>query len=364
MGKLATSITYDPYAQAWRRIEPWELSNLLTTEVAAKRGARWPLSARVGGRFRHWFGTHPSILPQPNAGLLVPEVFSPAVALALPRLFAIATGPRVALFHDAIALRLPELAPPKTVGRFPAYMHELLAFDGIAAVSEDSRRSLLDYWKWLGVTKTPFVRTLPLGIGIPPLSDRPMPTSPVRPVVLSIGSIEGRKNHEALLEAADRLWTRGLDFELHLIGLAHPETGRVATERLRALQAAGRPLRYDGPTDDDTLEQAYAECAFTVYPSKLEGFGLPVFESVARGKPCICSSRGALGEAARWGGCLKLDSVDAESVASAMAQLISDPAELRRLSAEARQRPLRTWADYNAELFAWMAGLGRKKVDA
>jgi len=86
--------------------------------------------------------------------LLVPEVFSPAVAAALPALVAATHGPRVALFHDAIALRFPELTPPKTVARFPAYLRELLMFDGIAAVSEDSRQSLLEYWRWLGLGPT------------------------------------------------------------------------------------------------------------------------------------------------------------------------------------------------------------------
>ena len=54
--------------------------------------------------------------------------------------------------------------PAKTVARFPAYLHKLLAFDGIAAVSADSRDSLLDYWRWLGVRATPPVQAIPLGV--------------------------------------------------------------------------------------------------------------------------------------------------------------------------------------------------------
>ena len=44
-------------------------------------------------------------------------IFSPAVAGALPALFARVGGPRVAIFHDAIALQLPDLTPPKSVAR-------------------------------------------------------------------------------------------------------------------------------------------------------------------------------------------------------------------------------------------------------
>ena len=73
--------------------------------------------------------------PATKGGVLVPEVFSPAVADALPALFAATGGPRVALFHDAIALQYPEFTPRSNVARFPSYLRELLQFDGVAAVS-------------------------------------------------------------------------------------------------------------------------------------------------------------------------------------------------------------------------------------
>ena len=72
-----------------------------------RRGARWPLPARWRGGIRRLLGNNRAPLPD-NRGLIVPEIFSPAVAAALPSLFAAAGGPRVAIFHDAIALRLPD----------------------------------------------------------------------------------------------------------------------------------------------------------------------------------------------------------------------------------------------------------------
>ncbi|HEY0945402.1 MAG TPA: glycosyltransferase, partial [Opitutaceae bacterium] len=155
----------------------------------------------------------------------------------------------------------------------------------------------------------------------------------------------------------ENLWSRGLGFELHLIGLAQAQTGREALAKVRALQAAGRPLRYDGPVDDDALETAYAECAFTVYPSLMEGFGLPVIESMERGKPCICSARGALGESARGGGCITLDTVDAANLAQAMERLLADSGLRDTLSAEAQQRRFKRWSDYATELLIWMSNV-------
>ncbi len=359
LGEQALGITHDPHRDAWRPLESWEYATLGSQSPAAKRGAQWPLGAKLRGRARRWLSGTPPALPA-NSGLLVPELFSPAVARGLPALFAATPGPRVAIFHDAIALKHPELTPPKTVARFPGYLVELLAFDGIAAISEDSRASLLDYWRWLGARQTPPVIALPLGLEpLPAAAARSAPPADA-PVVLSVGSIEGRKNHLALLEACESLWACGVRFTLHLIGLAQPQTARLALDRLRELQQAGRPLRYDGPVDDAGLAAAYAACAFTVYPSLMEGFGLPVLESLAHGKPCICSARGALGESSREGGCVTLDSVAAPELARAIQRLLDAPAERSALAAAAQSRPIKTWPHYATELTGWLRTLPRR----
>jgi glycosyltransferase involved in cell wall biosynthesis len=357
----ALSVTHDPFLRAWRPLETWELANLADAAPVTKRGAHWPASARWRGRWQRLVGHRRNrVLAGPFSGAIVFEVLSPRTARHLPELFAQVVGPRVAVFHDAIALRLPELTPPATVARFPAYLHELLLFDGVAAVSEDSRRTLEDYWDWLGVDARPVTTTLPLGIDRPALSARSAPAirpPESRPVVLSVGSLEGRKNHLALLEACEQLWSRGIDFELRLIGLPQRQTGQSALARLNTLQAQGRPLRYDGATDDATLAAAYAECAFTVYPSLMEGFGLPVLESLAHGKPCICSARGALGESAAGGGCFALDQVDAPSLADAIGALLTAPAQRANLAVQASARSFRSWTDYARDLSQWTRSL-------
>lgn len=371
LGASALPITHDPYRCTWRPLEAWEHANLAATAPAAKRGAQWPLSARLRGLiFKSQISDLKFTLE--TRGLLVPEIFSPAVAAALPSLFTAVRGPRIAIFHDAIALKFPELTPTRTVARFPAYLAELLAFDGIAAVSEDSRDSLVEYWRWLGAKNPPPVRAIPLGIDthapVPsgeihpstPSSDLVSAVSsspPASPTILCVGSIEGRKNHLALLEACESLWSRGARFTLHLIGLAQPQTAAPALARLQSLQAAGRSLRYDGPASESALHAAYAAATFTVYPSLIEGFGLPVLESLAHGRPCICSARGALGESARGGGCLPLDRVDAPALAAGISRLFDSPAELAALTAQARARRLRTWSDYARDLTAFVSDL-------
>ncbi|MFA5265767.1 MAG: glycosyltransferase family 1 protein [Opitutaceae bacterium] len=351
---VATSVTWDPYAKEWRKLEPWELENLGAGKASPKRGTTWPVSSHLRGRFRKWRSKHANLGASPQ-GLIVPELFSADAAAAMPALFSGVAGPKVALFHDAIALKFPELSPVKTVARFPSYLQELARFDGIAAISADSRDTLLDYWRWLGLANTPPVETIPLGIDAPA---NPTGITPGKePIVLCIGTIEGRKNHPALLEACERLWEQGSVFALRLVGLAQVETGKAALATIARLQSRGRAIRYDGPASDTELLEAYRECHFTVYPSLIEGFGLPVLESLAHGKPCICSAKGALGESAKGGGCIALEKVDAASLAPAIARLLSDEAEPASLSLAARERKLCSWSNYGDALLAWMNSL-------
>ena len=358
-------VCHDPYESAWRPLRGWEQANLVPPvgAMAGARGARWPLSAKIGGLLRR-LGARIRATPAPAPTgdcLIEPEIFSPTVGRALPAILAGVAGPRIALFHDATALRMPELSPPKTVARYPAYLQELLLFDGIAAISDDSRATLVDYWRWLGVTNAPPVIGLPLGIDPPvPAPFGHTTAMGAAPVVLSVGSIEGRKNHLALFEACETLWRSGLRFELQLVGLAHPRTGRPALDRLQTLRAAGRPIRYEGPISEPGLARAYRTCAFTVYPSLMEGFGFPVLESLSYGKPCIASAQGALGESIKGGGCLALERVDAAALSRAIASLLADPERLESLASEAQRRSFKTWSAYAEELLAWMRLLPRR----
>ncbi|KXU34317.1 hypothetical protein AXK12_07525 [Cephaloticoccus capnophilus] len=390
----ARPITWDRYAKEWRELQAWEQANLdlhakrdderspstsntptVTQKKAhAKRSAQWPLSARVNGRLRRLcralgapcadsLATHAGATASKHnsaSGLIIPELFAPSLARYHAQLRV--QGPRVAIFHDAIPLKYPELSPAKTVAFYPGYLHSLLQFDGIAANSEDSAQTLRDYFRWLAPARTPQVTAIPLGVNLPatippPLTfDASAPSSEL-PTILSIGSIEGRKNHLSLLDAAESLWARGRRFTLYIIGLAQAETGRAALEKIRALQAAGRPLRYPGHADLATVEAAYAECRFTVYPSIIEGFGLPVIESLARGRPCICSGKGALGEVAAGGGTLTLDEMTSPAIATAIDTLLQNPDTLSQLATEARARRFRTWAEYTDSLLDWMSTL-------
>jgi len=105
-----------------------------------------------------------------------------------------------------------------------------------------------------------------------------------RPYVLSVATLEPRKNLGTLLEALQL----GAELELAVAGGAgwgqRPELMGARVSRL-------------GFVSDERLAALYRGAEVFVYPSRFEGFGIPVLEAMASGVPCVVSSHPSLDEA-------------------------------------------------------------------
>ncbi len=277
--------------------------------------------------------------------LFVPEIFQDNRVEWLAGLSAQSPMRRVAVCHDAIAWRRPDLSPPAREAGFAPYLDALGTFDHVVAISRETRDDLHARWHE-GHLKNPppvSVHPWPVNHAGTPRHLTPPPVGTARPMVLCVGTFEPRKNHLVLLEAAAQVWARGVDFELTLIGRTTAHWGTRVLSALETLQRAGRPVRWLQHVDDQTLRRAYERCAFTVFPSLAEGFGLPILESLWHGRPCLCGTNGALGEVAEGGGCLPVDQTDPAALASAVERLLTDPSLRQQLSDQAQDRPFETW---------------------
>ncbi len=277
--------------------------------------------------------------------LFVPEIFQDNRVEFLAGLRSRTPLRRVAVCHDALAWRRPDLSPPAREAGFAPYLDALGAFDHVVAISRETREDLQARWREIGLATPPPISLHPWPVNHAGTPRRltPPPVGVARPMVLCVGTFEPRKNHLVLLEAAARVWARGVDFELTLVGRTTAHWGHRVLSVLESLQAAGRPVRWLRHVDDRTLRQTYEQCAFTVFPSLAEGFGLPILESLWHGRPCLCGTNGALGEVAAGGGCLPVDQTDPAALASALERLLTDPSLRQQLSDEARQRTFDTW---------------------
>jgi glycosyltransferase involved in cell wall biosynthesis len=277
---------------------------------------------------------------------LAPDFFGDSRRQRLPKIIEKLGIRSVAIFHDAAMERLG-LHARRSTRKFLEYLKALACFDRVICISKQSRDDLLAFWKEFGVRDLPktFVEGWPLEFDN---SERSTESGTKSKIVLCVSTFVPRKNHLVLLDAAEELWASGLDFELKLVGAW---AGNFSVLRkIRSLRVKGRPLTWLKHVDDETLHALYRECAFTVYPSLMEGFGLPIAESLWHGKPCVCGGNGALGEIALGGGCLIIDQTSVAAVADAIKALLLDRQRYSQLCDEARARKFRSWSDYVTKL--------------
>ena len=284
---------------------------------------------------------------------LTPELFSAEERPGFAEFLASPPCRTAAIYHDSIPLRFPQFTWPHSVARHPGYLTLLARFHRIWAVSEASREELLGFWRWQGVKRPPPVDVLPLGADLP---DQPRvtgpATAPAAPDLLCVGILEPRKNQALLLEVADRLWSAGLSFNLHVVGRLNPHFGEPIRTRIRQLRAAGRPVHLHLDAGDAELRARYASARACVFPTRAEGCGLPLLESLWCGVPVVASDLPPLRETAAGGGCALVPPDDAGAWAQALRRILTDDEWQATLTREARTRDLPTWAAAAARLRA------------
>ena len=171
-----------------------------------------------------------------------------------------------------------------------------------------------------------------------------------RPIVLVVGSHEPRKNHLSVLAAAEQLWSEGLSFHLAFFGGLSWGSATFESEVAR-LTAAGATVSVHRRVSEDELWAGYAEARCTVFPSLVEGYGLPVAESLSTGCPVLVSNYGSMSELAADGGAVTVDPRDLGSITGALRELLTDDELVDRLRAEAAARPSSSWDDYADRLW-------------
>ncbi len=167
------------------------------------------------------------------------------------------------------------------------------------------------------------------------------------PLVICVGSHEPRKNHLAVIHAAELLWREGVDFSLLFIGGNAWHDDRFL-EHVEQLQSAGRPVVSMRALPDDLLWAAYDLAHCLVFPSLNEGFGLPIAESLACGTPVVTSEFGSMREIAGHGGGLLVDPRDDHAIAAGLRRLLTEPNLHEELAQQARALSVRSWDEYAA----------------
>jgi hypothetical protein len=165
------------------------------------------------------------------------------------------------------------------------------------------------------------------------------------PLVLVVGSHEPRKNHLAVLQAAEEAWRQGLEFRMVFVG-GNSWNSLDFTDLVLRLKEHGRQIESVSALPDRHLWAAYRLARFTIFTSINEGFGLPVAESLASGTPVITSNYGSMKQIASSGGAITVDPRNDSDIARAIVQMLTDQSLYGKLRSEAAAYVVRPWDDY------------------
>jgi glycosyltransferase involved in cell wall biosynthesis len=264
---------------------------------------------------------------------------------------------------DLVPVTSAETSAEGFAAVFALNLAAVAEFDAVAPISRAASTEYAGWRRMLGGAGLPGPRLhavqLPAHAPEPTAADlaeaRDRFTVGDRPLVLCVGSHEPRKNHLAVLHAAELLWRRGHRFTLTFVG-GNSWNSEAFARRLGELQGAGRPVESVSRLDDRLLWAAYRVARCSVFPSLNEGFGLPVAESIAAGTPALASDFGSMREIAARGGALLVDPRDDHAIADGLERLLTDDALHARLVAEAAAAPETTWEDYAEQVWQVLHG--------
>ncbi|MBI4598641.1 glycosyltransferase family 4 protein [Candidatus Uhrbacteria bacterium] len=239
--------------------------------------------------------------------------------------------PFVVTIHDLILLEEPRSARATTLDplryriKYEAYRlavrHALQKSRRIIAVSQTTKDAIQRFFPDVLEGKIDVVYE---GLTTWQKPEGAEPAPPVSgPFVLYVGNAYPHKNLEALLEAFVRIARS----DIHLV-LAGPDDMFYA--RLRA-RAASLPLpagviHFVPSPDDAAVAALYRQASLYVFPSRIEGFGLPPLEAMAQGVPVAASNRSAmpeiLGDAVAY-----FNPTDSVDMATVIQRVLSDAGE-------------------------------------
>jgi len=264
--------------------------------------------------------------------------------------------------HDLIPMILDnEPAPNKIFA--PSLRAISQKVDGFACNSNFTHRHLLHYLNFTGLNEK-YSTTVQLAAEIPTTfsvfsvaSEPDFRTSLIledlrrRNYILSVSSLSERKRIVELAQAFIDATSRMLDDWYLVIVGGDPGNNPVLSEKLRALCAVsnGRIIWLKGPSDYQ-LKDLYESCDFVAYTSTFEGWGLPVGEALAHGKPVVAHRESSIPEVG--GEKVYYCEPGHRHLTEALQRLMLDEKLRCDLTEKISVKELRTWREVANELYA------------
>lgn len=166
--------------------------------------------------------------------------------------------------------------------------------------------------------------------------------------ILTVGTIEARKNHALLYYVYKLAKSRNIDLPLSVI------VGRRGwkTEQIYDFMTQDPEVKdkfvFLHDASDENLTWLYEHAKLSVQPSFCEGWGMPIAESVARGTPCICSDKTSMIEVAE-GYVKHFDPASADECLALIQEMLT-PQSQKKWRAKCAQFKQTTWDESYAQV--------------
>ncbi|NLV75023.1 MAG: glycosyltransferase family 4 protein [Chloroflexi bacterium] len=233
---------------------------------------------------------------------------------------------KVLTIHDLSFVRLPECSSPALLRYLlDAVPPSIARADHLLADSHASKRDLAEVYNIDPQRITVIYAGFdPVFTAVPAADDAEVLTRHglSTPYILSVGTLQPRKNYPTLIRAYSRLVAeQDIPHQLVIAG----ERGWLTEEIDRAIADSGitERIRVLGFTPDADLPALYRGAALFAFPSLYEGFGIPLLEAMGCGTPVVASNNSSLPEVAGDAAIL-VEPRDAEALAAAMWRVLSD----------------------------------------
>ncbi len=241
---------------------------------------------------------------------------------------------QVATVHDLAFAAMPETVSPETLAELDRHLPRTLYHsDLLIAVSDTTASEMADR---LAVGRR-IVHTVHEGVDLDGYDDEDaeVPDGTPERYLLFVSTLEPRKNVTGILRAFRLLKEWGYGGDLVLVGRWGWRTEAIQSELEESVvRDCIHHLDY---VDRHVLSALYRNAEALLFPSWIEGFGLPLVESMACGTPVITSGTSAMPEIAG-PAAIYIDPASPHSIASAVATLFQDPQHRERLVALGRER--------------------------
>jgi len=246
--------------------------------------------------------------------------------------------PRVVSVYDCWFLRNPALAG-SDVGRAGKVLQR--AVDSGAVVHASSQATADAVRELLGASRVEVIplAAVPIPAAGPSESTWAAPVAELVdvPFVLTLGTLERRKNIPRLVQAFGRIAAAHPTLRLVLAGADGDDRTNIDLA-IDALPAAARSrVMLTGRIDPNAKQWLLTEARVLAYPSLDEGFGFPLLEAMQHGLPVVASTAGSIPEVAG-DAALLVAADDVDSLAAALGCAVSDESERDRLVAAGRER--------------------------